>query len=495
MTSGEKRWGGGKSAGHKRADFRRSGSVSVLLTCLLAGVVSVFSLLYNAASFRTLQSAVEWNAANAGRAVLTYYIPELFQEYGICAMWNETELIESRMEEFVRENSPFWRPASQTGLLRAEEGEATIKTEQHSLMSAEEMQKQIYRVMEYGAAFSMLQESEFISSMRELFALVQEGVWAQEQQEAEDMPARGDAVQFASVRSATAQNSESAEEEQRRLLRRLRREADKREEKGKKLLDEIPEEGGNALTDPQRIAALPSRKQEQRLPQRSWRQLCTGGMQSLQEVLSFAYADLYAVQHFGNYRDRRDSWFDCELEYILHGKLSDRENIRKTKTELFFLRTLLNLAAICKEGELRRTVSAMATAAAPIPYPVAFGLISSSLCAGEAGGDVKKLMEGSRLPVLKTAGNFRMLGGQDEERESAFTLSYETHLQLLLLLRGQETKIVRMMDLIQLNMSRHFGEEFILEDCCTGFDWQLTAVLKNSVGREKGWSCDGISHY
>ena len=94
------------------------------------------------------------------------------------------------------------------------------------------------------------------------------------------------------------------------------------------------------------------------------------------------------------------------------------------------------------------------------------------------------LMKGEKLPIF-----------QSGEEENNPGLSYENHLHLLLLLRSQETKTVRMMDLIQLDLQRTFGESFTLNDLCVGFQWELKANLNTSLGEVKGWTGEGVCRY
>lgn len=478
----------------------RRGSVSVLLLCLLAGIVPLFLFMYGHATRRTLQSAVSWNCCNAGQSVLTYYIPELESRYGMYAMWREEDVISGRMEKFAQTSSPFWQPEKRAGLLRARWGNLTLATDGYTLMDTEEIRRQISRLMEYGGLLDGIRETEMISRLLEALQLAAEGMRRKEQvEDGTEIPSRSGAgtlpVAAPSTSDSAAGDGDAEEDE----LRRLKQEVVQEEKRGIQALDDIWADGGRTLTDPERIAALPSRQLANREKESLWNLLKAGYGQIYETILSSLQSDLYALKYFGNYCDRKDSWFAFEVEYLVGGQLSDEANLQRVKQELFLLRTVLNLAAIYRDGELHQAVGALAVAAAPVPQPVATALIGMALSACEASGDVKKLMSGDKLPLLKPASQWAGLDVVDtlakEGGGDAGALDYRDHLHLLLLLRSPENKLVRMMDLIQLNMGEIWGEEFTLKDCCSGFQWSLQTLASVGWGREVIWYCEGISRY
>ena len=85
--------------------------------------------------------------------------------------------------------------------------------------------------------------------------------------------------------------------------------------------------------------------------------------------------------------------------------------------------------------------------------------------------------------------------GAEKKDTMHLEMDYEKHLHLLLILMPQETKILRIMDLIQLDLQRSLGESFTLNDLCGGFHWEVRSIIKNTRGKERIWSCEGISRY
>ena len=472
----------------------KDGSASVFLLCLMAAVIPVFLMLYEHASYRTLEHAVEWNGENAGRAVLSYYLPQLSEAYDIYGVWNDETILRSRMERYIEANSPFWNGEEGTGLLKARLEELEIDGSEYSLMDTEQWKKQIRTVMELGTYIELLERTELFETLKEVTSLMGEGLDGKE--------AAGRSQVQRSGQGTVSEEAETEEDSLKEKMEQLLRDKERREEMGQKTVESIGLIEGRVLDDFDMIEALPSRQIDTAYRQKPWDvfRLNLGQMGTV--IQDSLYTDLYAVRYFGNFRDQRDGWFACELEYILHGKLSDETNFKRTKQDLFLMRTALNLAAIYRDETMTQMIGAMALAMAPVPYPAAFGIIAASLSAAEAGNDVKALLQGESVPVLKQPDQWTLAelatdesAASAEEEGELWTMSYEDHLHVLLLLHSQETKLIRMMDLVQLNASKDLGKEFSLKECSAGFRWKIRAQLETSTGQHRMYEGEGVSSF
>ena len=69
-------------------------------------------------------------------------------------------------------------------------------------------------------------------------------------------------------------------------------------------------------------------------------------------------------------------------------------------------------------------------------------------------------------------------------------LNYEGYLLLLLFFENQDTKLIRVMDLIQLNMQGNYDQGFRLSGCFGGFDISAELVRRKgflgAAGRRTG---------
>ncbi len=203
-----------------------------------------------------------------------------------------------------------------------------------------------------------------------------------------------------------------------------------------------------------------------------------------------ALVNLFIKTHFSTYRSGRDpaeSFFRNEIEYILAGKTGDRENLNAVKLYLTALRTPLNAAYLYASPVRREEAAALAVA---ISGPAAVWTEQAILAAwnlAETVCDVALLLRGERIPLMKTDETWnlsverlaeRFLAGADVETEendgslAAKTeegFSYDDYLILLLFFENAETKLLRMMDVIQLNMIMTSQSTFSFARTYAGF--------------------------
>ena len=108
------------------------------------------------------------------------------------------------------------------------------------------------------------------------------------------------------------------------------------------------------------------------------------------------------------------------------------------------------------------------TGLAPLVYVMTF-FIACIWALGESLVDVRTLLAGGKVPLIKDAGSWKMslenllelgrsgaipegLGGGPGGESEGAGLSYEMYLKLLMMLNGAETVNNRILDLIQINI-------------------------------------------
>ena len=134
---------------------------------------------------------------------------------------------------------------------------------------------------------------------------------------------------------------------------------------------------------------------------------------------------------------------------------------------------------------IRQTLT-MAESLTPGPFaPLTQLLIIAAGSALESGNDLKNLKENHRIPLLKTESTWKVdlesvVSGEWKngmiENDSASGLSYRSYLMILLLTEDNETKLLRIMDLIQINLKGSDREDFVFSNMFCGFS--VTAELK-----------------
>lgn len=206
--------------------------------------------------------------------------------------------------------------------------------------------------------------------------------------------------------------------------------------------------------------------------------------------------------HFGNHVTdsckQGKSYFVNEWEYILKGSTDDAKNLSSCRTKLFLLRNALNLASIYKDPSKVELISTAAELITPGPLGIATQALIAEAWAGlEANEDIKALYENKRVPVLKSAADWKIslsgvLGSDDVKKkltEEALEhmsensgelselsggetvvgritegLNYDEYLMLMILTMDEDVRLLRMMDLVQINMKyRHYRDFNLME--------------------------------
>ena len=155
---------------------------------------------------------------------------------------------------------------------------------------------------------------------------------------------------------------------------------------------------------------------------------------------------------------RNDTVLGLETEYILFGRPSDRENEKEMKDALFKVRTAVNLAENLGNETKRNYYIAAATAFPAVPPPVAVLLLAAIDAARQAKTDVERLCSGGCVEILP--------GILPEGRKIG---TYRDYAALLLMLLPEQTRLARLMDIMQINVAYMDGANFAFRDYCYGF--------------------------
>lgn len=186
---------------------------------------------------------------------------------------------------------------------------------------------------------------------------------------------------------------------------------------------------------------------------------------------------IYINEKFGNYLDnKKDTALKYEVEYIIGGKSSDKKNLTNTMEKLVVARTGINTAYLLTDKEKMGEISAVATsvsAVTGIPFlnPVAKTLLTGAWSMAEAINDVKSLLDGGKVPILKDKNNWKtsLKGLSGEKVKSDTGSTYSQYCQILIMTEKNADCIYRMMDLIQVNVKKRYNSDFLMSKCLTGF--------------------------
>ena len=218
--------------------------------------------------------------------------------------------------------------------------------------------------------------------------------------------------------------------------------------------------------------------------------------------VSFAerlWFDAFVLDKCGTYiSPKKNGQLQYQAEYVLAGKECDMDNLKAVVQRLLVFREVSNCIYLfsdaAKVGEAAALATSICSAAG------AMALIEPVKCTllfawgyAEAIYDVKQLLAGGSVPVIKTAETWHyslsgMLGAEAEKvsKETVVTvkegLSYEEYLRLFLATEEREKKVYRMMDIAQMDVRKNSGfKEFHLSNCVD------LLVMEAVVGSKYGY--------
>lgn len=178
--------------------------------------------------------------------------------------------------------------------------------------------------------------------------------------------------------------------------------------------------------------------------------------------------------YYGREKQLEDTNLLYETEYLLGGQDSDKENLEYVVNRLILLRFALNSTYGFADEELRKEALAAAVLLAgvtgsPELTEVVRYLILSAVNLIESITDVKDLMEGKKVPLVKTAATWKTsISGQAKEHKGKDGLPYEDYLLLLLVTKtNTEQMCLRMQNLVQLNLQKE-DPTFQIRQCHAG---------------------------
>ncbi len=202
-----------------------------------------------------------------------------------------------------------------------------------------------------------------------------------------------------------------------------------------------------------------------------------------QDWLDIAIFNSYISEHFCCYGKNKkpgmEHALDYELEYILGGKTSDVENLKRAVAELLLIREAANMLYL--ESDSIKQEEALALAAA-ILAPTGVGEaavaaleqgILASWAFVESILDIRALMAGRKISWIKDSVHWTtdidsistVLNGNTCALNCENGADYEEYIQKLIYLKSRRTLSLRTMDLIEQNYRQsHNADSFCMDN-------------------------------
>ena len=188
--------------------------------------------------------------------------------------------------------------------------------------------------------------------------------------------------------------------------------------------------------------------------------------------------------------DKKDNALLYEVEYLISGKNSDIDNLKRVANYILLLRFINNYIFTGKDTQMKMQINTMASAITgvmgmPQTMKAVQVLIRMAISYGESLLELHTLFSGGEVPLIKdkTTWNLTLKTMAEQLRNKQIVkkgkknISYKDYLKLFLLTKGNSrTVCYRMMDIMQENIaSKEPG--FLMENCLFSYSWKgsLTA--------------------
>ena len=212
---------------------------------------------------------------------------------------------------------------------------------------------------------------------------------------------------------------------------------------------------------------------------------------SLQDVVKIG-TDTYVVnsyigEKFRNIyyaREGQESYLFGEQEYIIAGRNSDEGNRKAVRNRIIALREVMNFIFI-EENEDMYLAALAAGEILSLGYApeVAAQIVIAAWALAESINDYELLIKGKPVPLYKTRDSWAIdVESVMENTETGCVDTgnrsgdyYNDYIEYLLCFTDLETKLLRIMDLIQINMRHTYCSTFLLSEYYVGLDYTLRA--------------------
>ena len=228
--------------------------------------------------------------------------------------------------------------------------------------------------------------------------------------------------------------------------------------------------------------------------------------EELQKILLSCYIENHFSYYSGEVSDK-ETVLDYEIEYILGGRRSDKENLEEVVKKLVTMRTVLNYLYLMTDREKSEMAHGTAIALvgssgmAPL-VQLTKNLILMTWATEEAIVDTAALLQGKEVELFKTKASFQiqynellsfgkeLVQAKAAKRNTAtseFGMDYPEYLKLLLGMTGKQQKLNGIMELIEGNIQIRYDENFAFERCIYGIE-----VLAEFQMKEKFIKMPGV---
>ena len=211
---------------------------------------------------------------------------------------------------------------------------------------------------------------------------------------------------------------------------------------------------------------------------------------SVGAVTDSVFFHSYLATHFSNFsEEHKDGALSYELEYLIAGKSTDKENLSSVAMRICAIRTILHFVSLFTDSTRKAPVEQAALAACgviglPALKSIVVVLLLFVWALEEAMIDMAALLQGKKLLPYpgKTGGSlafseillfskaFVLERAKAKPDAKGVVFGYKEFLHLFLFMTEKEDKSYRAIDLIQENLRISYKDEFRVNRCV----WKLS---------------------
>ena len=448
---------------HKREFRYLKGEVTVYLTLVFALILSLVTALAESAS---IQMAKNYRRADMNRAmecVFAEYQKELLEQYDLFGLEAGYETGDYR-EENIKKRLAYYGGDMDNQIKRIE-----LFTDHHGQAFIREIGK--YMKHKYGMTWA----EQYLGNTT---------LWKQQEEQAGTID-REENIQKETLESMLEEQEAELPMEGNPMVH----------------VGELKNTPILNLVLPKERAASEKRIVLSEMPEKRQNQVGYGAFEDVKNdgsALTSVLVGEYILEHFSSFvEEAKGGALDYEMEYILGGKESDRENLEVVANRLVMLRFVPNYLYLqtnsAKQAEARALAGTLCTllAVPAITEAVAQGILLAWTY-GESVIDVRTLLCGKKVAVTKNDTNWQLslsglmkLGTEEDSMASSDMEGgngYREYLRILLFLEGKESMAVRSMGIIEKNMQTLYEQPgFRMDYCVSRMEVETICKLRRNV--------------
>ncbi len=198
----------------------------------------------------------------------------------------------------------------------------------------------------------------------------------------------------------------------------------------------------------------------------------------------------YLLEYLSNFRNEKEGTvLKYEAEYVIAGHMEDAENLEAVVNRILLTREAANLTTLMSDSRKMEEIRVYSEVLAglllsPETAPAIEALIIGSLSYVESLNDVRVLISGGKVPILKDTSewrtNFANVFFEERDTSSYETgIEYSDYLRGFLYLEDTEKETERFMDICEANVRNLTGNnDFRLDYCFDAWAGSLSVTSR-----------------